>query len=168
MCRSTSLLSYFIILGKNNFVNVSHHCMSLNVRKSLWGEFFSHENTPEGSTSPHKGPFSLYKQINVRNGDHEWLRTTNAFILCDLFWKVRKDHTTKRERGFKLQVAHFRVHSRNASIIQYFVKLDLYEVSLSHSMYEIHLYLLQCIIAVCSEDRILVMYCTFYELYFII
>ncbi len=27
--------------------------MSLNVGMSIWGEFFSHENTPEGRTVPH-------------------------------------------------------------------------------------------------------------------
>ncbi len=26
----------------------------------------------------------------MRNSDHEWLRTINAFILCDLFGKVQR------------------------------------------------------------------------------
>ncbi len=34
-------------------------------------------------------------------GDHEWLRMTNAFILCDLVWKVKKGHAVNREGRFK-------------------------------------------------------------------
>ncbi len=37
-----------------------------------------------------------------RNGDHEWLRMTNAFILCDLGWKVQKSHAANRECSFKV------------------------------------------------------------------
>ncbi len=31
-----------------------------------------------------------------------WLRMTNAFILCDLLWKVQKCHAADREGSFKL------------------------------------------------------------------
>ncbi len=48
------------------------------------GEGFSQENTPEGCMETHKSSFFLYKQISGRNVDHERLRMTNAFILCDL------------------------------------------------------------------------------------
>ncbi len=41
-----------------------------------------------------------YKQVSGRNGDHEWNRMTNAFILCDLLWKVQKCHTVNREGSF--------------------------------------------------------------------
>ncbi len=71
MCHSTSLLSYFVIMDKNKFVNVFIHCMSLNVGMLIWGEFCSRENTSEGSIGPHKSSFSLHKQVSVRNGDHE-------------------------------------------------------------------------------------------------
>ncbi len=37
------------------------------------------------------------------NADHEWLRMTNAFILCDLVWKVQKSHAANREDSFKLR-----------------------------------------------------------------
>ncbi len=50
----------------------------------------------------HKSSFVPYKQVSVRNGDHEWLRMTNAFILCDLVWKVQKSHTANREGSFKM------------------------------------------------------------------
>ncbi len=59
---------------------------------------FSQENTPDGHTEIHKRLLFPYKQISGRNGDHEWLRmTTNAFILCDLIWKVQKSHAVNRE-----------------------------------------------------------------------
>ncbi len=65
-------------------------------------EFFSQENTPEGHTETHKSSFFPYKQVSGRNGDHKWLRMTDAFILCDLVWKVQKSHTVNREGSFKL------------------------------------------------------------------
>ncbi len=51
---------------------------------------FSQVNTPEGCPETHKSSLFLYKQVSGRNGDHEWLNMTNAFILCDLVWKFRK------------------------------------------------------------------------------
>ncbi len=33
--------------------------------------FFTYKNTAERSTGPHKSSFSLYKQVNVKSGDHE-------------------------------------------------------------------------------------------------
>ncbi len=62
---------------------------------------FTRENTPEGRTWPHRSSYFSYKQVSVRNGDHEWLRTANAFILCDLFCKVHKRHAANREGSFK-------------------------------------------------------------------
>ncbi len=64
-----------------------------------WG--FSHENTPEGCTETHKSSFFPYKHVSGRNGDNEWHKMTNAFILCDLVWKVRKCHAVNREGSFK-------------------------------------------------------------------
>ncbi len=66
---------------------------------NLWG-VFSQENTPEGPTGTHKCSSFPYKQVNGRNGDHEWLRMTNAFILCDLVWKIKKCHAENREDSF--------------------------------------------------------------------
>ncbi len=54
----------------------------------LGGVVLSCENTSE-STKVH---FFPYKQVRERNGDHEWLRMTNVFILCNLLWKVQKRH----------------------------------------------------------------------------
>ncbi len=70
------------------------------------GGFCSHENTPEGPTGAHKSSFLQYKQVSVRNGDPEWLRTTNAFIVCDLFWKVQKGHATNREGSFNYYMTY--------------------------------------------------------------
>ncbi len=43
---------------------------------------------------PHRHPQKLIFYISGRKGDHEWLRMTNAFILCDLVWNVQKSHTS--------------------------------------------------------------------------
>ncbi len=61
---------------------------------------FSQDNTPEGHTETFKSSFFPYKQVSGRNGDHGWLRMTNAFILCDLVWKVQKSHAVNREGSF--------------------------------------------------------------------
>ncbi len=58
------------------------------------------------SRRPHRDPqkfFSPYKQVNGWNCDHEWLKMTNAFILCDLLWKVQKIHAANREGRFKVE-----------------------------------------------------------------
>ncbi len=68
----------------------------------IFEEFFSQENTPEGHIETHKNSFFSHKQVSGRNGDHEWLKMTNAFILCDLVWKVKKRHAANREGSFKL------------------------------------------------------------------
>ncbi len=38
---------------------------------------------------------------------HEWLRMTNAFILCDILWKVQKSHAANREGSFNVHIAKF-------------------------------------------------------------
>ncbi len=65
------------------------------------GGVFSCKNTPECHTETHKCSLFPYKQVNG-NGDHEWLRMTNAFILCDLLWKVQKNHVSSREGSFNM------------------------------------------------------------------
>ncbi len=60
------------------------------------------------SRRPHRDTQKLiYKQICGRNGDHEWLKMTNAFILCDLVWKVQKSHRVNREGSFKTTATHY-------------------------------------------------------------
>ncbi len=68
------------------------------------GGGFSQENTPEGHTETFKSLswFFPYEQVSERNDDHEWLRMTNAFILCDLVWKVQKSHAVYREGSFNV------------------------------------------------------------------
>ncbi len=63
----------------------------------IWEEFFLKKTLQEAAQRPTKVHFLLYKQVSGRNGDDEWLRMTNAFILCDLVWKVLKRHAANRE-----------------------------------------------------------------------
>ncbi len=66
----------------------AHWCSwSCDLHGNLEG-VLSHENTPEGLTETHKSSSFPYKQTSGKNGYQEWLRMTNAFILCDLIWKV--------------------------------------------------------------------------------
>ncbi len=73
---------------------------------------FSREYTPKGITRSTKVFFFSYKHVSGRNGDHEWLRMTNAFILCDLLWRVQKCHAPNREGSFnhRLKATHRRTH----------------------------------------------------------
>ncbi len=64
------------------------------------GGVFSQENTPVGHTETHKSSSFPFKQVSGRNGDHEWLRMTNAFILWDLLWKAQQNHAANREGSF--------------------------------------------------------------------
>ncbi len=43
-----------------------------------------------------------YKQIIGRHDDHQLFRMTNAFILCELLWKVQKSHAVNREGSFNV------------------------------------------------------------------
>ncbi len=63
------------------------------------GSFFSRKH----SRRPHRDPQKLIihtKQVSAWNGDHEWLRMTNALILCDLLWKVQNRYTANRKGNF--------------------------------------------------------------------
>ncbi len=107
---TTKTLKWFIILDKNNFVNVSHHywmpiwahMYSMLERPSGigWGGGggSSYENTPESRTETDKRSSFPYQKVSGRTGDDEWLRMTNAFIVCDLLLIVQ---TVYREWSFK-------------------------------------------------------------------
>ncbi len=104
ICHYTLLSPWFIILDKNNFVNVSYHywipiwTLMYNMLKWRSGGVFSHENTPEGCTETHKSLFLLYKEVSRRNSDHECLRMTNAFILSDLLWNSSEKSCSEQRR----------------------------------------------------------------------
>ncbi len=66
------------------------------------GGVFTQENIPEGRTETHNSNFFPYKPISGRNGDHEWLRMINAFILRDLIWKVQKSHVANSKGSFNM------------------------------------------------------------------
>ncbi len=72
-----------------------------------WGSFFL-RNTLECLTEIHKSSLFPYKQVSRRNCDHERLRMTNIFMLCDLLWKVQKNHAANREGSFKCYCWWFR------------------------------------------------------------
>ncbi len=44
--------------------------------------------------------YFFIKQISRRNGDHDDLEFTNAFILCNLLWKVQKNLAANKEGSF--------------------------------------------------------------------
>ncbi len=67
------------------------------------------ENTPEGRKESHKRSLFPYKQVSRRNGDHEWLRMTNVFILCDLIWKVQKCQAVNKEGSFEMFTTHWSI-----------------------------------------------------------
>ncbi len=67
----------------------------------IWGELFLKNILLKIAQRPTQIHFVSYKQLSGRNGDHEWHRMTNAFILCDLVWKVKKSYEENREGSFK-------------------------------------------------------------------
>ncbi len=69
----------------------------------MGGGFFSRKYSRRLHINPQKFIFQ-YKQESGRNGDHEWLRMTNSFILYDLVWKVEKSHAVNREGSFNVGV----------------------------------------------------------------
>ncbi len=85
-------LSYIIIVEKNNSVKHSHQ-----VRMVIWrGRKYSsraHRDTQKFIYS--------YKQVSGRNGDLEWYKITNVFILCDLLLKVQNKTYSKQRRNGK-------------------------------------------------------------------
>ncbi len=66
------------------------------------GGVFTGENTPEDRTATHISSLFPYIHVSGWNGDDKWLRMTNAFILCNLLWKVQKSHPANREGSFKI------------------------------------------------------------------
>ncbi len=57
-----------VIRPRLNLPTGGHGCV---ICMGNLGEVFSHENTPEGRTETHKSSFFPYKQVSVRNDDHE-------------------------------------------------------------------------------------------------
>ncbi len=94
----TTLCSHFLLSCGNQAIIKSAHWWLWSCYLHGWsGRSFPLKNTPKD----HKSSFFPYKQVSGRNGDHEWFRMTNAFILCDLLWKVQKVHARNREGSFK-------------------------------------------------------------------
>ncbi len=79
------------------------------------GRDFSRENTPEGCTETHKSSLFPYKQrcylwynqASERNGDHEWLRMTNASYYVIYYEKFRKIMQQTEQEALKCQFDYF-------------------------------------------------------------
>ncbi len=124
-----------MILAKNTFVNVYRQywifiCEPLCIE--CWnGDLegvFSRGNTPEGLTETHTSSFSPYKQASGRNGDHEWIRMTNTFIVCDLLWKLQKKNVAYREGSFNCN------HIASQSHVGHFHEMHLIKIYLSDGL----------------------------------
>ncbi len=118
ICHCTSLSSWFIILDNNNFetflITTESRYEPLCIvcwYGDLRGVFFLQIYSRRSHRDLQKFIFFPYKQVSGRNGDHEWLRMTNAFILCDLLWKVQKGHVANREGSFKLPYTPLHHHA---------------------------------------------------------
>ncbi len=113
MCHSTSLLSYFIILDKNKFLISNEFSRNCQCRWPVPGvSSFLAKKLQNGTQDPTNVHF-LY--INKCEKWWSWmtLRITNAFILCDLFWKILKNHRTNTEGSFNKH-KHHDLHRRHS------------------------------------------------------
>ncbi len=70
----------------------------------IWKEFFLKKILQQASQRPTTVHFF---HINKWVGEmDEWLRMTNALILCDLIWNVQKRHAANRDGSFNHNLAH--------------------------------------------------------------
>ncbi len=76
----------------------------------IWEEFFLKKILHKAAQRPITVHFFPYEQVSGRNGDHDWLRMTNTFILCDLVWKVQKSHAANREGSFNGCMRPYNTH----------------------------------------------------------
>ncbi len=105
ICHCTSLSPWFIILDKNNFINVSHYywvpiwapMYSMLEWWSRVGEgwrlCFSCENT-------HRDPQMFIFSIQPRKWKKWWPWMPNTLILSNLLWQVQKHHVSNIEGSF--------------------------------------------------------------------
>ncbi len=91
-------------LGRYNrvYLDIVHKSLyePLCWNSELWA-FFSCENTPEEITGTHKNYLFFIKTSKCEKWWPWSLRMTNAFILCNLLWKVQKGLAANREGSFK-------------------------------------------------------------------
>ncbi len=78
--------------------------MSPYVETVSCGEFFLARILQKSSQGPTKVLFFLIKTSKWEKWWSWWLRMTNAFILCNLLWKVQKRLTVNREGSFNVCV----------------------------------------------------------------
>ncbi len=70
----------------------------------MWFAFGNLKGVQKSSQRPTKVHLFQYKQVSGRNGDHERLRMINAFIVCDLVWKVQKSYAENRDSSFNMNM----------------------------------------------------------------
>ncbi len=103
----TTLCSHFLLSYGNQSMTKSAHWWSWSYDLhgySGWGEFFSWKYSRRPHRHQQRFIFFTYKQVSGRSSNHEWLRMTNPFILCDLLWKVQKCHAANRKGSFKVEM----------------------------------------------------------------
>ncbi len=94
------------------------------------GEFFLTKILQKSSQGPQKVPFFI-KTSKWEKWWSWWLRMTNAFILCNLLWKVQKSLAANREGSFNILSKHsinmyVKVPLINGSQPEYYLKTDIH------------------------------------------
>ncbi len=100
----TTLCSHFLLSNGNQAMTKSAHWWSWSCDLHWWsrGSSFSHKYLFQKASQRPTEFILSHKQVSGRNSDQEWLRMINAFILCDLLWKVQESHAANRERSFNI------------------------------------------------------------------
>ncbi len=84
--------------------------LEISVQITIWapmlkqwavGSFFLQKYSRRAHRDPQKF-FFFIKTGNWKKWWSWWLRMTNAFILCNLLWKVQKSLAVKREGSFNM------------------------------------------------------------------
>ncbi len=101
--------------------------------------FFSCENTTEELTGTHKCSFFFIKTSKWKKWWSWWLRMTNAFILCNLLWKVQKSLAANREGSFNNKLNSWLNKDFRSSGMTHQPKYQFGELCLIHQLvfYEI-------------------------------
>ncbi len=74
--------------------------MSTYVETVSYGKFFLVKILQKSSQGPTKVLFFFIKTSKREKWWSWWFRMTNAFILCNLLWKVQKNLAAKRKGSF--------------------------------------------------------------------
>ncbi len=99
-------------LGRHNrvFLEIWAHISTWAFMMKKWdvGSFFSRKYSRRAHRDPHE--FIFFIKTSKWEKWSWWLRMTNAFILCNLLWKVQKHFAANREDSFKFMYRHKMVY----------------------------------------------------------